>query len=746
MSRWKLVMPLWLLMVAVPPAGSSADGAGGSLPVVGRAAIQVCRLHGGCGAESLPLWSLPTQQADGHGGNADCAPASCSKGAHDVRKAAEGPAVPSTAVRQKRHDLLDAARRFWWKGEIEAADQAFLNSLGWCRSEAHPCVSHGAAQRAAPLREGDEAQYVTLDGGMRWLDSKPLTRHGEMFEEADAMCEYAAFLFEATGENSAAEQILRTVQQKDRLHGCAIEVLGDLLESQGRTLDAQLLYSRLPGLHIDEHAFDGGDTAPAAGGVVDEWVVNVAPSEGQAMPLARLARLYEKRGRSHAAMQLLDLALDCQTSCVPAMLLKAELHVLCGESLKAKDMLLAALDAQPSVPQEMEALLALALLHAEQQQVRLQTPDISAQASTATGKEGSKSRHAEGEWSLEDAETLYQRACELRLDLTAEARGAHLYALIRMRNSGAVHGVHWQPLVEYAVFLHRYLDRTDGVARLCDAALQAAPHSVDATLRVAWIHHSVLADFKSAAVLIKKALRHDPSNPRVHRVYGNLLLRVGRVAEAEKMLLRGIWLDSSQAHPPDATALLDLGRLVARQGRLREARERFQQAYDAASCREDAAAADVAMAALYIMRARTEDAQAFFERAQQRDPQIANEATLLGLVEDFRKGACSASGVAKDTPDSGEIPRGRPATESQEGDGGELSDSAPGTNPPALHATLSDDVVREASWGEKEASLTVSDREGEPIVNRVLGSAWQQDSSDTQPKKSAANAVTVGTA
>ena len=45
----------------------------GSLPVVGRAAIQVCRLHGGCGAESLPLWSLPTQQADGHGGNADCA-------------------------------------------------------------------------------------------------------------------------------------------------------------------------------------------------------------------------------------------------------------------------------------------------------------------------------------------------------------------------------------------------------------------------------------------------------------------------------------------------------------------------------------------------------------------------------------------------------------------------------------------------------------------------------------------------
>ena len=80
-----------------------------------------------------------------------------------------------------------------------------------------------------------------------------------------------------------------------------------------------------------------------------------------------------------------------------------------------------------------------------------------------------------------------------------------------------------------------------------------------------------------------------------------------------------------------------------------------------------------------------------FERAQQRDPQIANEATLLGLVEDFRKGACSASVVAKvlqirvrflevDQPPSLKATARRGL--------------APGTNPPALHATLSDDVVR----------------------------------------------------
>ena len=195
------------------------------------------------------------------------APGVCNS-AHDVRKllrsncAEYGSAASDTTCWTRRAALVEGDR----------GGSAFLNSLGWCRSEAHPV---SACCSEAPRCEGDEAQYVTLDGGMRWLDSKPLTRHGEMFERR-TMCEYAAFLFEATGENSAAEQILRTVQQKDRLHGCAIEVLGDLLESPGRRSTRSC--SASPAWPcIDEHAFDGGDTAPAAGGVVDEWVVNVAP-------------------------------------------------------------------------------------------------------------------------------------------------------------------------------------------------------------------------------------------------------------------------------------------------------------------------------------------------------------------------------------------------------------------------------------------------------------------------------------
>lgn len=51
------------------------------------------------------------------------------------------------------------------------------------------------------------------------------------------------------------------------------------------------------------------------------------------------------------------------------------------------------------------------------------------------------------------------------------------------------------------------------------------------------------------------------------------MFRAGRLAQAEKALLRSVWLDKT-----DATALLDLGHLLARQLRHGEARVRFQQA------------------------------------------------------------------------------------------------------------------------------------------------------------------------
>ena len=68
----------------------------------------------------------------------------------------------------------------------------------------------------------------------------------------------------------------------------------------------------------------------------------------------------------------------------------------------------------------------------------------------------------------------------------------------------------------------------------------------------------------------------------------------------------------------------------------------LSQAYEASSNREDAAAADVCMAALYLTVDRPNDAHAFFQRAQSRDSTVANEETLMQLVSDFRAAPTAA--------------------------------------------------------------------------------------------------------
>ena len=76
----------------------------------------------------------------------------------------------------------------------------------------------------------------------------------------------------------------------------------------------------------------------------------------------------------------------------------------------------------------------------------------------------------------------------------------------------------------------------------------------------------------------------------------------------------------------------------------------LSQAYEASSNREDAAAADVCMAALYLTVDRPNDAHAFFQRAQSRDATVANEETLLQLVSDFRATPTAAPAPPSATP------------------------------------------------------------------------------------------------
>ena len=265
------------------------------------------------------------------------------------------------------------------------------------------------------------------------------------------MCEYAAFLFEAMNQKDVAERILRFVHDADQTHVSTIEVLGDLLESEGRFEEAHRLYSGLPGLCVKKSGGSLLDAGSSVNGEPDELFANLVPNTHQARPLTRLARLYERKRRRDAALQLLDVALECDPQCIPALLLKAELDALSGRPLLSKPLLLTAIDSKPSPPEAMAAFLALANLHAEHAGDELTT------AMSAASNEV---------WSLEQADSLFQRACEVRVSLDSSVRGHHLVALMRM-HAGARTGSHWKPMVEYAAFQHRYLKSPDSVDALC---------------------------------------------------------------------------------------------------------------------------------------------------------------------------------------------------------------------------------------------------------------------------------------
>jgi len=201
-------------------------------------------LRGGEG--DLPLWSLPTKRYFGgndiHNNDEQVLSSMQREEAFDKwsRQVAargtvngdgivlqntrrEGPEAPvlgtPSPTREQdagwadRHRHLEAARQHWWNGDTEAADNAFLCALSWHRvptntSEALRTAASKAAQGSNDTHSHVGAHavthYVTNDGALRWQHVKPLSNHGHTLEEADAMCEYAAFLYEATAEKAAA--------------------------------------------------------------------------------------------------------------------------------------------------------------------------------------------------------------------------------------------------------------------------------------------------------------------------------------------------------------------------------------------------------------------------------------------------------------------------------------------------------------------------------------------------------------
>jgi hypothetical protein len=81
---------------------------------------------------------------------------------------------------------------------------------------------------------------------------------------------------------------------------------------------------------------------------------------------------------------------------------------------------------------------------------------------------------------------------------------------------------------------------------------------------------------------LSRAVREHPRAADAVRVLACLRQRQGRAAEAERLLMRAVWLSTTANKDPcSAAALCDLGHLLGSSGRIAEAEQRFRQATDA---------------------------------------------------------------------------------------------------------------------------------------------------------------------
>ena len=214
MAARNAVLSAVLVGVAVAPAspygGCISSQASWSVqaPHRGGPGRNVARLYGG--AIGLPLWSFPTDDLCAGARARDDEDSVQMLGSTSVAKLHEWDDADTQngdAGRADRHQQLEAARVHWWNGDVESADCAFLKALSWYRSSTN--VSTVPASDVC--RNGHHAtsgsgldNAVTPDGTLRWQRAKPLSNHGHTIEEANAICEYAAFLFKELSEIDAA--------------------------------------------------------------------------------------------------------------------------------------------------------------------------------------------------------------------------------------------------------------------------------------------------------------------------------------------------------------------------------------------------------------------------------------------------------------------------------------------------------------------------------------------------------------
>jgi Flp pilus assembly protein TadD len=136
------------------------------------------------------------------------------------------------------------------------------------------------------------------------------------------------------------------------------------------------------------------------------------------------------------------------------------------------------------------------------------------------------------------------------------------------------------------------------------ASARAVRHYLDALLA------KNADDFATAAAELREALLYDPESPHLHTVLAEVLLKQGRIADAEEELHIALSLD-----PGHAPARLVSARIAAARGKVPEAREHLLSAIDA---QPDDGEAYAELVRLSLASGEGQEAEAVAERLGKR--------------------------------------------------------------------------------------------------------------------------------
>lgn len=315
------------------------------------------------------------------------------------------------------------------------------------------------------------------------------------------------------GDPLGAEQAIRTFISLDGETTPSLALLGEILEAQGRTTDAEAVFRQ---------ALDG--------------------DPGNALVVAKLATILFARSQFHDACELIDGCINRAGETPTLLLLRAQSLLAIGDRQRAIPALRKATNAMPGSG---SAWIGLAAALADDGQHAAAEAAIKHAASH--GHDNAQTRFVLARALLaqrryEEAETEFRSA--IRLHAGYVQAHINLAETLWMRTGDAKMvsdeidaSLRANPsLGPLRILKARLLEAAgDGVAALGEVESAIVRDSSNPELHVAASRIAVKCDADKALRHARLAMQLGPANPSVLGAYGNALLASGHAAEAEAL-------------------------------------------------------------------------------------------------------------------------------------------------------------------------------------------------------------------